>query len=427
MPLTDLSGRMAEYLPAGALALIDRVTEAARKKRKRLYLVGGVVRDLLLGRPCLDIDLVLEGDAINLSETVGADGGACKLTVHPAFGTATLKGDGFALDLVTARRETYSRPGALPEVTPSNLNDDLYRRDFTVNAMAIPLTGRQRGRLIDPWGGQADIENRLIRVLHDNSFVDDATRILRAMRYEQRLAFKLEDSTEFLLKRDVSRLDTISGDRIRHELDRIFEEQHPELVLHRGGQFDVWKRLHPALKGNNWIADSFHRAREMLRPTPIALYYALFLYRLNEDEASQALNRLDAPKLTTKVVLDTVTLKDSLGPMSADGLKASQIYSDLRDLSGPSIIANIIASPDPAVSKPLTLYLEKLRYVKPCLRGDDLVRMGASPGPAVGELLSKLHRAKLDGEVSNKADEVKMVRTLLPGHAIRKGKRGKRK
>lgn len=422
-PPIDLAGMMARYLPAGALTLVDQVTKAANKKRKRVYLVGGVVRDLILQRPCLDIDLVLEGDAIDLGKTL--DRGEGKLTVHPAFGTATLKGEGFTLDLVTARRETYPRPGALPEVTPGTLNEDLFRRDFTINAMAIALTGPQRGTLVDPWGGMADIEARLVRVLHDKSFVDDATRILRALRYEQRLGFKLENSTEFLLKRDIPRLDDISGDRIRHELNRIFEELSPELAVRRGGQFGVWKRLHARLKGDSWVTNSFQRARDLLQPTPVVLYYALFLYRLKEEEASDLLNRLAAPKLTTTVVLDTISLKTGLGTLAVDNIKPSQVFAALRNLSAQSVFANIAATANTGTKKSLKLYLEKLRYVRPSLRGDDLVRMGVTPGPEVGQLLSKLHQHKLDGEVSGKAAEVKLVRRLQSDFHTRKVKRAR--
>ena len=410
-PEAGLWSRMTEYLPVEALELIGQAAAVAKAKRKSVYLVGGVVRDLLLGRTRLDIDLVLEGDAVSLARAVATD--RDKLTVHPSFGTATIKGEHFNLDFATARRETYLRPGALPTVQPSNINDDLYRRDFTINAMAILLTGRRRGELIDPWGGQSDLEKGLVRVLHDKSFIDDATRILRAIRYEQRLNFHIEPNTEFLLRHDAPMLETISGDRLRHEMDRLFGEEYPERALHRADELGIWASLHPSLRENWWLAGSFHRARATVRPTPASLCFALFLYRSNRDQASEALNRLSAPKSTTKTVLDTIALRDELESLASPDTRPSRLYDALRDYSPQAVMANCIAHEGETVCRNLSLYLNRLRYIRPSLRGDDLIAMGAEPGPGVGEMLSRLHQAKLDGEVTTKADEVRLVRRLL--------------
>ncbi|GAI51444.1 unnamed protein product, partial [marine sediment metagenome] len=214
----NLSSQLEEYLPQQILKLVKDAGEKASKLGQELYLVGGAVRDLFLGRANFDLDLVVEGDAIKLAQELAKDGQA-KLTVHPRFGTAKLSYTDFSLDLATARRETYSQPGALPTVQPGSLTDDLRRRDFSINAMALCLTPDRFGELVDLYHSKDDLDNGLIRILHPRSFIDDATRILRGLRYEQRLGFKLEPKTAELLRRDAAMLDTISGDRIRHELE----------------------------------------------------------------------------------------------------------------------------------------------------------------------------------------------------------------
>ncbi len=403
--------RMKEYVPPEALELIDKAAATANSEEETLFLVGGVVRDLLLERTCLDIDLVLEGSAIKLAE--GLCHGSLVLETHPAFGTATLKSEGFSLDFVTARREKYAKPGALPLVEAGTISDDLSRRDFSINAMAIQLTGRERGRLLDPFGGRSDLEKRVIRVLHERSFIDDATRILRAVRYEQRLGFQMESKTESWLRRDAPMLSTVSGDRIRHELDRTFEEEKPELPLERAGMLGVWAGIHKSLPEDGWLGEPFKKARELVKSPPVSLYYALFLYRLDEKEASDILNRLSAPKSSTMIVLDTIGLKSLLIQIASPEIKRSHLYTQLRDFSPQAIVANLAAAGYPSAEENLRLYFDKLRFVRPKLRGTDLIQMGAKPGPIVGELLSKIHHAKLDGEITTRAQEVRLARTLL--------------
>ena len=190
----NLSRQIEEYLPRPLLELVNEISREAGRLRQKVYLVGGVVRDLLLGYPNFDLDLVVEGDAVKLAQHV-TETGQARLLAHKRFGTAKLRYDDFILDLATARKETYARPGALPTVTPGTLTDDLIRRDFSINAMAVSLATDDYGELVDPHRGKSDLEHRLIRVLHSRSFSDDATRILRGVRYEQRFSFDFEAHT----------------------------------------------------------------------------------------------------------------------------------------------------------------------------------------------------------------------------------------
>ena len=221
----NLEEKIHRLLDKEVAQVIALTGDAAKEAGMRVYLVGGVVRDLLRNEASKDVDIAVEGDAISLASKLKQK---TSVTTHPSFGTATLKIGRIRIDLATARLERYASPGALPEVTPGNINNDLFRRDFTVNSMAVSLNEGTFGELIDPFNGIYDIGEGLIRVLHDKSFEDDPTRIWRAIRYEQRLDFQIEQKTLELLRDGISGLKLISGDRIRHELELVIKEQKPE-------------------------------------------------------------------------------------------------------------------------------------------------------------------------------------------------------
>ena len=405
----DLSRQIEEYLPRPLLKLVKQISRQGAKLDQKVYLVGGVVRDLLLGYPNFDLDLVVEGDAVKLAQQV-TETGQARLLAHKRFGTAKLKYDDFTLDLATARKETYARPGALPAVTPGTLIDDLIRRDFSINAMAMSLTTDNYGQLIDPYQGKNDLEHRLIRVLHSRSFSDDATRILRGVRYEQRFGFEFEAQTADLLERDIPMLDTISGDRIRHELELILKEQRPERAIERLGELGVLARINSSLKGDGWIANKFDRARRLKKPAQLpSLFFCLLVYSLNETDIEQLLVRLNIPAKLSRAMRDTVRLKTRLPLLDEPSLKPSDIYYLLTEYETLAIQTDAIATESPTVRRSLQLFLTKLRYVRTALDGEDLKKLGVSPGPEMGRVLRMLHKAKLDGEVCTRADEKKLA------------------
>jgi tRNA nucleotidyltransferase (CCA-adding enzyme) len=414
----NLARQIEQYLPRQLLELVKDISAQAAKQGQRVYLVGGVVRDLLLGYPNFDLDLVVEGDAVKLAQQV-AETSQAKLLAHHRFGTAKLRYENFTLDLATARKETYAKPGALPAVTPGTLNDDLGRRDFSINAMAISLAANDYGELVDPHQGKSDLEHCLIRILHAGSFSDDATRILRAVRYEERLGFELEAQTAQLLKQDIPMLDTISGDRIRHELELIFKEKQPELVINRLGELGVLPRISPFLKGDGWIAEKFDKARRLKKPTQLpSLYFCLLIYSFSERSIEQFLARLNISAKLSRAMRDTLRLKTRLPLLDKPSLKPSEIYYLLREYEPVAIQANVIASdekedtPSLIVHRYLQLFLTKLRYVRTFLNGEELKKLGISAGPEMGQVLQVLHKAKLDGEVSSRADEKKLALSL---------------
>ncbi|MDH4300252.1 MAG: hypothetical protein OEV54_06375 [Dehalococcoidia bacterium] len=406
---------MEQHLPQPLLELVQDISGQAAELGQRLYLVGGVVRDLLLGYPNFDLDLVVEGDAVKLAQKV-AETSQAKLIAHHRFGTAKLRYGNSTLDLATARKETYARPGALPAVTPGTLKDDLIRRDFSINAMAISLSANDYGELVDLHQGRRDLEHRLIRILHPRSFSDDATRILRGVCYEQRLGFQFEAQTARLLKRGLPMLDTISGDRIRHELEHIFEENQPELVVRRLGELGVLARIGPSLKGDGWIAEKFDTARRLKKSTQLpSLYFCLLVYSFSENDIEQFLARLNIPARLSRVMRDTVRLKTSLPILDKPSLKPSDIYYLLRGYEPVAIQANAIAAESPKAHDYLQLFLAKLRYVRTALNGEELKKLGVSAGPQMGKLLEVLHKAKLDGQVRTKADERRLALSLSLG------------
>ena len=410
----NLASQIERYLPRIILELLQDIAGEAGRSGQGIYLVGGIVRDLLRGYPNFDLDLVTEGDAPELAARIARITGA-KLVVHPRFGTAKIKSGKFGIDIATARSETYARPGALPAVMPGSIEKDLFRRDFSINAMAISLAAKGYGELLDPYHGKDDLDRRLIRILHPASFSDDATRILRAVRYEQRLGFELETETSRRLKQAIPLLDTISGDRIRHELELIFREEEPEHALLRLGELGALQRLSPSLKGNGWLAEKLAIARRSSKPGELpALYFCLFAYLLDEKEVSRLAKRLNMPARLAETVEDTIRLKLCLPRLDKPRLKPSLVYQFLHEYHPLAVKANAIAGDNAATRQYLELFLSRLRYIKPRLNGEELQRLGIPEGAELGRILRILHQARLDGEVSTRDDEEKLALKLKP-------------
>ena len=412
--VTNLASQIEKQLPAELVNFMQEAGEVAHRRGQSLYLVGGAVRDLILGRVNFDLDLVVEGDAIGLAPRLAMIKQA-KVKTHYRFNTANLQWDKWAVDLATARSETYAKPGALPSVKPSALRDDLFRRDFTINAMAVYLEPSRYGELIDLYRGRNDLKRKLIRVLHKKSFTDDATRIWRSLRYEQRLNFRFEATTLKLLTRDISRLDTISGDRIRHELELIFGEKQPEKVLRRADKLGVLPKLHPALKGNSWLSEKFKQARQLYTPNlpPVGLYLSLLAYPLSSEENEHLISRLRLAKSLARTLRDANSIKDRLQSLTGPKLAPSSIYSILHEYSLLAVITNSLAAGSPVACQHIQLFLNKLCYVKPALNGEDLKRMGVVDGLQIREILHLLRQSRLDGKVTSKRGEEELVRKWL--------------
>ena len=409
-PPSNLLSALEGSLAPAACRLLRGIRELASRSDIPLYLVGGPVRDLLLGRPAVDLDLVMEGDAATLAFEVAKEL-AGEVVSYRQFGTATVKVDQQRLDLVTARRETYLRPGALPKVTPSAIEDDLHRRDFTINAMAIRLSKPSHGQLLDPTGGMEDLERGLIRALHRGSFRDDATRILRAIRYEVRLDFCLEsDTKEWLLHAlEEGILATVSADRLRREVGLILRGDRPVAILRQAGELGVLRSLYKPL-GDASRLEAL--ASDEGKEEPL-LYLAALAHPLSAREGEAFIARLSMPVRWAAAVRDLIVLRDSEGQLAAKELSPALLSRLLDNRSHAAVKALTYLTPSAVVRDHLNRYLGHLRYVKPLLRGGDLMDMGVPQGPKVGQILSKLKDARLEGRVTTRKEETDLAMKYL--------------
>jgi tRNA nucleotidyltransferase (CCA-adding enzyme) len=361
----------------------------------------------------LDVDIVAEGDVQSLAAAAAsALGGRC--VAHGEFGTVTLEADAVRVDLAMARAETYARPGALPRVRPASVEEDLARRDFTINALALALCGPERGRLLDAFGGWDDLRRGLVRVLHQRSFIDDATRILRAVRYAARLGFRLEAKTRALLLRDTSCLDTISGTRLRQELLRLLAEERPETALLPCQGLGVLAAVHPALRFDRRLAAAFRSARRR-RGVPLGpeLYLSLLGSPLSPEEASSVARRLALSARERRAVEGAAALAGAMAALAEPRLRPSEAVAQLEAYPEASLWAWALTAPSPLVRRRLRLYLGSWRYVKSALDGQALQRLGVARGPLIGEAMRMLRTARLDGQVRTREQEIAAVHRLL--------------
>ena len=402
----DLTPRLRDQLSPKARDALDRTLALAGETP--VYLVGGSVRDLLLGGSHLDLDLVLEGDAVALAGHAG-EALSARVVTHPRFGTAVVSGPGFRLDLARARAETYERPGALPAVRPASLVDDLARRDFTINAIALRLNGPEAGTLIDPHGGRRDLRERLVRALHEASFRDDATRMLRACRYAARFDFEIERETLASLQRDLSYLDTISGARLRHEFERIAQEERASAALTVAEANGVLRAAHPALALGPRTRDALLRLRDATPSHRDAVLFCALLRDAPERDVERVIDRLALTGRQASAARGFVALRDDrrLGTAS---LRTSDAARLLSSQPVAAVEALSLLADDKKVAERARQYLDRWRYLRPRLNGRDLEALGIPHGPRVGEALTRLHDARLDGETASRAEEVELLR-----------------
>ena len=411
----DFMELLEASLPPGQLELLKSAGRIARDEGAPMYIVGGAVRDMLLGRPVEDLDLVVVGDAETMASIV-AKRLSGQVVSRSQFSTAKVKVAGVSLDLVTARSERYSRPGALPQIAHGTIEEDLARRDFSINAMAVPLHLEAKGRPLDPFNGVDDLERKLVRVLHDGSFADDATRILRAVRYEQRLGFRLDDHTGALLKINLPMLDTIGGDRLFREIQRWLAEECASSILLRADELGVLAGLHPALaKSGEPVRTAISRARGRIDGT---VWFGALAYAMTASEGEGLIGRLRLPPRWARVVRGAIEVRGKTPLLSEAGIPPLRLYDALAGLEPSAVHASALVIEDETARANLTLFLEKLLGVKPSLGGKDLMDMGVAQGPAVGEMLNMLKRARLDGRAGSRADEVALVREALGSGAV---------
>ena len=389
--------------------ILSEAVEIGVKHGVPIYLVGGAVRDLLMDKPVADLDITVESDASTVAHALAARLSG-RVVSCSQFGTFKVDMAGESVDVVTSRRETYRRPGALPTVSPSSINDDLQRRDFTINAMALRLAP-EPVIVLDPCKGQDDIRSRTIRVLHDGSFHDDATRMLRAVRYEQRLGFRLSHETEALLKSSVSYLDTISGDRLRREMSVVFKEENATAILLRAAGLGLLAALYRHLPSEEELERRLSAVPASAHDRNPRSYLALLAVAMSESQTEGFIQRLRMPPTEARAVRDAVKARYAVASLDSKETP-SRIVAALQGLDLHALQVAALLSRDEASSGLALRYLNEWRHVKTRLNGRDLARLGVPQGPRVGLLLERLRNARIDGEISTREEEEAFVRRL---------------
>lgn len=434
----NLASALKKSLSPATHALLDEITLEAEKQNSPLYIVGGFVRDILLDRPNLDLDLVVEGDAIRLGRALVKRVGG-RLLPHQAFGTAlwSLAGDQAKIlrrlhvrarkaqlpefiDLISARRETYARSGALPEVQGADIHADQYRRDFTINTLALRLDGLEAGQVLDSWGGLSDLRRGLLRTLHSQSFSDDPTRMLRLLRLAGRLGFKIEAGTLQQLRSSVHLLDQISGERIYNELVLTLLEEKRILILKEMQRLGVLKAIDPNLKFTASAAKSLKRLSQAPQKWDIEdfaisdLGLILWFMNLDPQKANAVSDRLHLAQPLRRAVLSAAKLRTDLKTIAK--LPPSALVAKLEKEPISAIYALFVSARNSAVAKTLERYATRLRHVRPRADGNTLRKKGLQPGPAYSQILARLRAAWLDGEIKNAKQERALLEKLFNEH-----------
>jgi tRNA nucleotidyltransferase (CCA-adding enzyme) len=396
--------------------VLEAITESDDPSEP-VYIVGGAVRDALLGHPSYDLDLVVEGDVPAFARRLARllDG---EVQTHKAFGTAEVLYEGGEIDVATARTETYPRPAALPEVQSATLDDDLARRDFTINAIAASLSADDFGRLIDPHNGRADLATGTIRVLHLRSFLDDPTRIFRAVRYENRLGFRMDGDTETLARTalEQSIAAHLSGERLRDELVALLEEDDVTHTIERLGDLDAAHAFHTAVATDAETRELAARivavADELAAEAPRwRLRLAVLFRRTPTDELRCALDELNVPRRDEEAIVDAVVH----GRRLADELQGSPdpaaVVSEVERLAPDAPLMALALRDVPALRD----WFTRLRAVRLEITGSDLAALGLAESPRVGEILAELRRRKLRGDLDGRESELAAARELIGG------------
>jgi len=420
----NVGSLLANRLPPRIQDLLRLAGTVGDEVGAKVYAVGGFVRDLLLRHENLDVDLVVEGDGIAFAEALGRQATG-RVTSHRKFGTAVLTlPDGFKLDVATARTEYYEYPAALPTVEHSSIRMDLYRRDFTINTLAVCLNPGRYGDLLDFFGGQQDLRDKTLRIIHNLSFVEDPTRILRAARFEVRLGFRLSRHAEQLTANAVQMglLEKLAGVRLSTELQLILQEARPFPILQRLQQLGVLAAIHPRLTVDAAAEQRFQRVGEVLtwygllyQERPPASWMVYLLTLLGGQKAAEAraiLRRINPPaRIAATISGDLARLRALTREfMRAREVPPSRVYRWLAEASIEVVLALMARVERPELRKAIGDFLSRTRRVRPILRGDDLRALGIRPGPIYRDILNSLLYARLDGHVQSRDDELRFVR-----------------
>jgi tRNA nucleotidyltransferase (CCA-adding enzyme) len=423
---------MEERLDKKTLKRLTEIGNLADTMGYHAYLVGGFVRDLLLRNENYDIDIVIEGDGITFAEEM-VNAFNVKIRPHKEFATAkVIYQDGFKMDIATARLEYYKAPAALPVVEHSSLKLDLHRRDFTINTLAISLNKNTFGQLIDFFGAQRDIKEKTIRVLHSLSFVEDPTRVFRAIRFEHRFGFQIGKHTLNLIKNAIKMnfLSKIKGKRIWTELSLIMLEDEPEKILKRLQELDLLKFISPYLIFNKDKEKLFNQMHAVFKwyellyrgkPCDRLPYYILGLIdHMKHEEVVEFCKKTEMAETLKKRTIENIEkIRDTSVKLGTGimGMKKSEIYKLFEPLSQEAKLFIMARTKSEEIKKALSNYITYIDTFKTILTGEDLKKLGIKEGPLYREILDKLKEAKIDMNLKTKEEETNFIKN----HLLEKG------
>ena len=432
--------KMEKRIPKKLMRMVRAISVEADSVGMNAFLVGGFVRDVLLGVRNYDLDLVIEGDAIEFGRRLKKKING-NLVVHERFGTATLvKGwpawlgpslhpdNKFKIDIATARKEKYEKPAALPVVKFSSLRQDLYRRDFTINAMAIKINRADFGLFADYFGGMKDLKNGVIRTLHDKSFLDDPTRIFRAVRFEQRFGFKIDKHTECLIQHAVKQemFRRTQNQRIRDEIILMLKEKNPENAVYRMKELHELKFIHPALSLKRSARKMFQEAEKCIgwynshasKPRHLDTWLINFLIiieGLNAEDTSEVLDKFVFTGGANKKILSYKNSEKAVRRILASRKRTppSIVYRELEPLAHEATLCVMAKTSSSKIRNRIKKFFTTYNDITLKIKGNDIQDEGVSPGPKYKEILEQVLCEKLDGKLLTRRDELRYMRGII--------------
>jgi tRNA nucleotidyltransferase (CCA-adding enzyme) len=418
---------MKERLSAYLITNLQQIGEVADEIGCGAYVVGGFVRDLFLYRSDEDIDIVIEGDGIAFAKKYAKIVGA-RIHAHEKFGTAVIIfPDGFKIDVASARMEYYKFPAALPVVEMSSIKLDLYRRDFTINTLAIQLNSNKFGTLIDFFSARKDIKEKIIRVLHNLSFVEDPTRVFRAIRFEQRFEFTIGKLTVGLIANAISMdfFRELSGKRVFAELRLILQEENPVAAIRRLNDFDLLKVIHPSVKFDKDLMAILNSVKKVLSWHDLLfleesykrwiVYFLVLIRNCKSHISKEICRRFELKPEDEKILCAERFEADKCVFWLERNLAASDsvIYRKLNGFKIEAILFMMAVAKKKAVKKSISHFFTDLRRTQLSLKGKDLKKMGLKPGPVYRQVMEAVLDARLDGKLKSKKDEIEFARRLV--------------
>ena len=391
------------------ITVLDKIIAITSEKKIKCYLVGGAVRDIILGKIPKDLDFVVDKKAENISSEIALELNGDVLS-NSEFGTSKLSVKKSIYDIANARSETYAHPGALPKVTRNSIDKDLWRRDFSINSVAIQLTQDEDWQILDPTDGLTDISHGTIRVLHNKSFVDDPTRIFRAVKYSIRFGFSIDEKTEKLIGNCIKSnyINKISGNRILSEVSQILEENNFKTNIQLLSSLGILSSIHPKLKIGSALLDKLTKLNNDTKEDKSKLL-TLFFSDINPENIDGICQRLDVNPKTVKILHGIQTIKQNTKSLSKTKIINSELMMLLDKLDIESISSIQLISKNESLRKNLSNFLDKLRFIKPKIAAKEIISLGIAPGPQIGNLLADIRFAVADGILKTVNEEKQFI------------------